>query len=116
MIQLKRIYDDPSGDDGCRVLVDRIWPRGVSKKDAGLDEWCKAVTPSDELRKWFHEDVDGRWGQFRDKYAEELREVNDELGRLARMAEDHGLTLLTAAKDRERNHTVVLKEVLESTA
>lgn len=113
MIKLKRIYDEPSEDDGCRVLVDRIWPRGVAKKDAKLDDWCKAVTPSDELRKWFHEDIDGRWRQFRSKYAEELDDAGDELDRLARMADEPGLTLLTAAGDRDRNHTVVLKDVLE---
>lgn len=114
MIRLKRIYDEPSEDDGCRVLVDRIWPRGVAKKDAELDEWCKEVTPSDELRKWFHEDVEGRWRQFRSKFTEELRDADEALDRLARMANDPGLTLLTAVVNRDRNHTVVLKDVLEA--
>jgi len=113
VIQLKRIYDEPSEDDGCRVLVDRLWPRGVAKADAALDEWCKSVAPSDELRNWFHEDVEDRWRDFRRKYAEQLREESDELDRLARLADDPGLTLLTATKDRERNHTVVLKDVLK---
>lgn len=113
MIHLKRIYDDSSEDDGHRVLVDRLWPRGVAKKDVELDEWCKKVTPSNELRKWLHEDRDGRWREFCRKYTEELREAEDELDRLAQMADDSDLTLLTAAKDRARNHTVVLKELLE---
>jgi uncharacterized protein YeaO (DUF488 family) len=104
MIRLKRIYDTAADDDGCRVLVDRLWPRGVSREDARLDEWCKSVAPSNDLRKWFHEDVDERWEQFRSKYAGELRNLEDEAG----------LTLLTAAKNRERNHAVVLRSLLEA--
>ncbi|MDT8450870.1 MAG: DUF488 family protein [Wenzhouxiangellaceae bacterium] len=113
MIRLKRIYDEFSEGDGKRVLVDRLWPRGISKQDAALDEWCKEVTPSDELRKWFHDDPENRWPEFRERYREELAEATYELDRLAEMADDPGLTLLTAAKNRERNHTVVLKEDLE---
>lgn len=116
MIRLKRIQDQVENDDGRRVLVDRLWPRGVAKEDAKLDEWCKAVTPSNELRKWFHDDREGRWREFRSKYAEELRWAEEELDRLAGMADDPGLTLLTAAKDRERNHTVVLKSLIEKRA
>ncbi|MGK7294901.1 MAG: DUF488 domain-containing protein [Candidatus Wenzhouxiangella sp. M2_3B_020] len=111
-IRLKRIHDDAEADDGRRVLVDRLWPRGIAKADAQLDEWCKAVAPSDELRKWFHEDRNERWQEFRERYRAELETADDELDRLAREARDEDLTLLTAAKDRERNHTVVLKEVL----
>jgi len=85
MIQIKRIYDDSSEDDGDRVLIDRLWPRGVAKDDEKLDEWCGAVARSDELREWFRKDVDGRWQQFGDKYSEELRAVDDELECLARM-------------------------------
>ena len=111
-IRLKRIYDDAEADDGRRVLVDRLWPRGIAKDDARLDEWCKAVAPSDELREWFHEDRDERWEEFRKRYREELGEAGEDLDRLAEAARDEGLTLLTAAKDRERNHAVVLEEVL----
>lgn len=113
MIRLKRIHDEVGDDDGHRVLVDRLWPRGISKKNAALDEWCKEVTPSDELRKWFHADPENRWPEFRERYREELAGATDELDRLARMVDDPGLTLLTAAKNRERNHAVVLKECLE---
>ena len=113
MIQVKRIYEKPADDDRCRVLVDRLWPRGVAKQDAALNEWCKSIAPSDDLRKWFHDDMSGRWREFRSRYKEELREVDEELDRLAETASDSGLTLLTAAKDRERNHAVVLQEVLE---
>ncbi|MEX2498092.1 MAG: DUF488 family protein [Wenzhouxiangellaceae bacterium] len=116
MIQVKRIYEEPTADDGFRVLVDRLWPRGIAKEDAELDEWCKSIAPSDELRKWFHEDTDGRWPEFRSKYKKELREVDEELDRLAETASDSGLALLTAAKDRERSHAVVLKDVLEGKA
>ena len=112
MIRLKRIYDKVN-DDGYRVLVDRLWPRGISKADAKLDEWCRAVTPSDDLRKWFHADPEGRWSDFQERYREELSGADDELDRLARIADESGLTLLTAARERERNHTVVLKQVLE---
>lgn len=111
-IRLKRIYDDAESDDGRRVLVDRLWPRGIKKADAQLDEWCKAVAPSDELRQWFHEDRDERWSEFRERYSAELDEAGDELDRLAEAARTEGLTLLTAAKNRERNHTMVLKEIL----
>ena len=111
-IRLKRIHDDAESDDGRRVLVDRLWPRGIKKADAQLDEWCKAIAPSDDLRRWFHEDRDARWPEFRERYCAELEEADDELDRLAGEARNEGLTLLTAARDRERNHTVVLKEIL----
>ena len=111
-IRLKRIHDAAESDDGRRVLVDRLWPRGIKKADAQLDEWCKAVAPSDELRKWFHENRDERWEEFRERYRAELEEACDDLDRLAKEARDEGVTLLTAAKDRKRNHTVVLEEVL----
>lgn len=114
MIRLKRIYDDIGNDDGHRVLVDRLWPRGISKDDAALDEWCRTVTPSDALRKWFHADPEARWAEFRKRYCEELTEATGELDRLAQIAADSGVTLLTAAKNRERNHTIVLKQQIEA--
>lgn len=113
MIHLKRIYDEASAADGKRVLVDRLWPRGILKKDAMLDEWCKQITPSNDLRKWFHENPEDRWPEFRDRYATELHAAKADLDRLADIAAGPGLTLLTAAKDREHNHTVVLKDILE---
>ena len=113
MIQIKRIYEKPSYNDGCRVLVDRLCPRGVAKQDAALDGWCKSIAPSADLRKWLHDDMSRRWREFRSRYKEELREVDEELDRLAETASDSGLTLLTAAKDQERNHAVVLKDFLD---
>ncbi|PKL95506.1 MAG: DUF488 domain-containing protein [Gammaproteobacteria bacterium HGW-Gammaproteobacteria-8] len=112
MIKVKRIYEEPADDDGYRVLVDRLWPRGVARQDAALDEWCKSITPSNELRKWFHEETCGRWREFCSKYKEELCKADEDLDRLAEIASDSGLTLLTAAKNRQRNHALVLKEVL----
>lgn len=112
-IRLKRIYDAAADDDGYRVLVDRIWPRGVAKRDAALDEWCKALAPSGELRKWFGHDRQ-RWVKFRDAYRDELDDCDpDTLANLRAHADDEGLTLLFAAKDAECNNAVVLKAYLE---
>lgn len=113
MIRRKRIYDDAEADDGCRVLVDRLWPRGVARDAAALDEWRRDLAPSNALRKWFHEDRDGRWREFRRRYRAELDAAGDELQRLACTARDSGLTLLTAARDRDRNHLVVLAERID---
>jgi uncharacterized protein YeaO (DUF488 family) len=114
-IALKRVYDAPTPEDGTRVLVDRLWPRGLTKDDAALDFWLKDVAPSDELRRWFHERPTLR-RQFRDKYLRELREERPaaslkQLYELARQAER--LTLLFASKNLEYNNAVVLKELLE---
>jgi uncharacterized protein YeaO (DUF488 family) len=107
-IHVKRIYDDAEDTDGARVLVDRVWPRGVSKDRAALDLWCREAAPSTDLRTWFHRDVPGRFARFADRYAAELADnpAVDELRRLA--AEHDVLTLLYAAKDTERNNAVVL--------
>jgi uncharacterized protein YeaO (DUF488 family) len=111
MIKIKRIYDPSTADDGRRVLVDRLWPRGLSKDDAHLDEWLKEIAPSDELRKWFGHDP-ARWEEFRRRYREELKVHGDLLGRLRGEAKKGTVTLLFAAKDEEHNNAVVLKEVL----
>ncbi|WP_126450906.1 DUF488 domain-containing protein [Sulfodiicoccus acidiphilus] len=112
MIKVKRIYDEPSPEDGLRVLVDRLWPRGVKKEVARVDVWLKEIAPSDELRKWFSHDP-GRWEEFKVKYREEL-EGNPNLARLAQLVrENNAVTLLYSAKDRDRNNAVALREVLE---
>lgn len=111
MVQIKRIYEDPSPEDGLRVLVDRLWPRGVSKEDAALDRWMKEVAPSDELRRWFDHDPE-KWETFREKYAAELEERDEPLRFLRNRAEEGMLTLLYAARDTEHNHAVVLRDVL----
>ncbi|GAB4175681.1 MAG: DUF488 domain-containing protein [Wenzhouxiangellaceae bacterium] len=113
MIRLKRIYDSAGSDDGHRVLVDRLWPRGVSKSRAALDEWCREIAPGDALRKWVHADRTQRWEPFCDRYRAELAQAGDTLDRLAQLAEAPGLTLLTAARDIEHSHASVLKALLE---
>lgn len=112
-VKIKRIYEKPSDDDGYRVLVDRIWPRGISKKDANLDEWNKEITPSNELRKWFDHKKD-RIGEFSKQYREELKEKENNLEKLREIAKKKTITLLYAAKDTEMNQAIVLKEVLSN--
>lgn len=114
-IQVKRAYTAAAEDDGTRVLVDRIWPRGVSKDKAALDEWLKTVAPSTQLRKWFGHDPD-KWDEFRRRYRAELAEPEQAEG-MARLRELHAagpLTLVFAAKDEAHNNAVVLKHLLES--
>ncbi|MFB7466298.1 DUF488 domain-containing protein [Streptomyces sp. NPDC056224] len=113
MIRLRRVYDPPEpGADGVRVLVDRLWPRGLSKAAAEVDEWPRAVAPSTELRKWFH--GGGSAGEFRQRYEAELAgpEAVAELERLRGLAAAGPLTLLTAVKDPESSHAAVLAELL----
>lgn len=111
-IQIKRIYDDPSESDGYRILVDRIWPRGVSKEEAKLDEWNKDLAPSTELRKWFDHDPD-KFEDFSKEYKKELEYNKDELKVLHDIAKSKTVTLLYGAKDVKYNQAVVLKEVLD---
>jgi len=111
-IQAKRIYQDSTSNDGYRVLVDRIWPRGVSKEDAKLDDWMKKITPSTELRKWFDHDPD-KFDEFKKRYKNELDDKEDLLDSLIRKSSKKKVTLLYAAKDEQINHALVLKEVLE---
>jgi len=111
-IKTKRIYDDYAKDDGHRVLVDRIWPRGVSKEKAKLDDWCKEIAPSSELRKWFNHKED-RFDEFRNRYKKELKKHEKDLKKLREIAQEKRLCLLFGAKEKKRNQAVVLKEVLE---
>ncbi|MFB6562431.1 DUF488 domain-containing protein [Streptomyces sp. NPDC056400] len=113
VIRLRRVYDPPEpAADGVRVLVDRLWPRGLAKAVAGVDEWPKAVTPSTELRKWFHDG--GSAQEFRQRYEAELTEPGAvaELARLRSLAEAGPLTLLTAVKDPGSSHAAILAERL----
>jgi uncharacterized protein YeaO (DUF488 family) len=110
-INIKRIYDEPTDSDGYRVLVDRLWPRGVSKKDARLDEWDKEIAPSPELRKWF-DHKEERFQEFSRLYREELTAKPKELNRLKALAKREVVTLLYGAKDPAINHAVVLKKLL----
>jgi len=111
-IRVKRIYEEPAADDGQRVLVDRLWPRGISKETAALDAWLKDVAPSDALRKWYHANLD-RWEEFRDRYLAELDERTEPLDELRDRARQGTVTLLFAARQTDRNHATVLKELLE---
>jgi len=111
----KRVYESPSRVDGTRVLVDRLWPRGLTKTDAALDAWLKDLAPSNELRTWFHAHPDS-WPLFRKRYLRELArpDAAEPLGELHRLAIGRKrLTLLFASRDEERNNAVVLKELLE---
>ncbi|MGR4069114.1 DUF488 domain-containing protein [Billgrantia sp. C5P2] len=111
-IALKRAYDPPSSGDGYRVLVDRLWPRGISKDDARIDAWPKEVAPSDELRKEFHAGKLG-WGEFRRRYLAELKPQRDALRELAERARKGSVTLVFSSKDEQRNNAVVLRQYLE---
>jgi uncharacterized protein YeaO (DUF488 family) len=110
-IRAKRIYLPADDSDGKRILIDRLWPRGMSKEHARLDGWEKGVSPSDDLRKWFQHKVE-RWARFQERYRAELKEKDSELDTLAAMARSGVLTLLYGAADDEHNHAVVLREVL----
>lgn len=110
-IQIKRIYDDVSGDDGKRILVDRLWSRGISKENAHLDLWLKEIAPSTELRKWFHAESVEHWDEFKQRYLKELA-TNPAVKELLKIVSHHKVTLLYSAKDVEHNHAIILKEYL----
>lgn len=111
MIQCKRVYDDASREDGFRILVDRLWPRGIKKSELACDEWCKILTPSTELRKAFHSEVLD-FAHFSEAYRAELAHHQDEGQRIATLAAHQTVTLLYGAKDREQNHALVLADWL----
>lgn len=114
MITLRRAYDEPGPDDGYRVLVDRLWPRGVRRDDLQLDEWCKEIAPSSDLRKWFGHDP-AKWDEFQERYRTELA-GNEDVDRLAAIAADGQLTLVYGAADTEHNQAVVLRTEIETRA
>lgn len=110
--KIKRIYDDPSDDDGYRILVDRLWPRGISKAESALDEWNREIAPSPELRKWFDHKKE-RFEEFSLRYRLELKDKKEQLDKLRQKVQSDSVCLLYAAKDPEINQAVILKEVLE---
>ena len=113
MIHVKRVYETPKKEDGCRVLVDRLWPRGMKKEAAKIDLWMKDVAPSDALRKSFHHDA-MKWPIFERKYQAELKSKKDSLAELKKLEKEHGtLTLLFGARDPEHNQAAVIAEVLK---
>jgi uncharacterized protein YeaO (DUF488 family) len=111
-IKVKRVYDDPSAEDGIRILVDRLWPRGLKKVPAKLDDWLKGIAPSDELRKWFGHDPD-RWEEFKARYFHELERQNEAINKIKEKASSSTITLLFAARDETHNNAVALREYLE---
>ncbi len=110
MIKIKRIYDNPANEDGFRILVDRLWPRGISKEKAKIDLWLKDIAPSDQLRKWFaHDPV--KWTEFVRKYFKELDKKKDFIDRIPRKSKKV-ITLLYAAKDSQYNNAQALKDYI----
>lgn len=111
-IRIKRIYEPRASTDGYRILVDRVWPRGLSKQKAALDQWLKEIAPSKELRQWFKHDP-ARWPEFRRRYRKELAGKQEIIEDLRSRAAEGTVTLLYSARDPDRNQAVVLKEYLE---
>ena len=113
MIQTKRVYEEAKKEDGFRILVDRLWPRGLTKEKARVDLWMKEIAPSDELRKWFHHE-ERNWGEFVKKYKTELAKKTDLLNELKKLGKEQGtVTLLFGSKDEKQNQAVVLADILK---
>ena len=110
-VKLKRVYDPPAASDGTRILVDRLWPRGVKKANAAIDQWDKSIAPSTRLRNWFGHDP-ARWQEFRQRYASEIHGRREELAALRARAKSGRITLIFAAHDKMHNHAIVLRDVL----
>lgn len=113
MIKTKRIYEPPAAGDGFRILVDRLWPRGIRKEDAQIDLWAKEVAPSNELRKWFHHDA-GHWTEFEKRYRAELKASGALEALLPEIRKHKTVTLLYGARDEQHNQAVVLQELLSN--
>src|SRR5277367_1640480 len=110
-LNLKRVYEDPSKEDGTRILVDRLWPRGLSKQKAHVDLWLKEVAPSNELRKWFAHDP-AKWPEFKTRYKAELKQNPEQVALLKRAIAKGHATLLSCARDKEQYKAVVYQELL----
>lgn len=110
-IYLERIYDPPQYKNGYRVLADRVWPRGMTKEKASIDEWCKDLAPSTALRKWFQHDLE-KWAEFSKRYQSELKPMRDEARALMKRAGKKSVILLTATKDMDHTHVIVLRKYL----
>jgi len=111
-VRVKRVYDQPAKADGYRMLVDRLWPRGLKKSEARIDEWLREIAPSTALRKWFKHDPD-KWKEFKKKYSAELDDHREQVEKLVREARKRTITLLFSARDTEHNNAVALKEYIE---
>ena len=112
-VQIKRVYEDEEPSDGYRVLVDKLWPRGMKKENLHYDLWAKDITPSTALREWYHEDEDGRWKEFEKKYAEELQNSAAVVDFIDKIKGKKTVTLLYASKNAAENHALVLRDFLK---
>jgi uncharacterized protein YeaO (DUF488 family) len=113
MIQIKRVYEEPAKDDGYRILVDRLWPRGLTKERANVDLWMKEIAPSDALRKWFGHEAE-KWPQFVKRYRSELTRKKDLLKEVKQLEREHGtVTLLYGRKDEKQNQAVLIAAALK---
>ncbi len=112
MIKIKRVYSEPKKEDGYRILIDRLWPRGISKENAKIDYWLKEISPSDKLRKWFSHDP-AKWTVFKQKYRGELKDKKELLELIKQIEKkEKVITLLYSAKDEEHNNALALKGML----
>ena len=112
MLKIKRIYDPASPDDGQRIYIDRLWPRGRKKEEVRIDEWLREIAPSTELRKWFSHDP-ARYAEFKKRYEKELEEKSEILDRIRKAARKGTVTLLFSAKDTEHNNATAIRELLQ---
>lgn len=112
-ILLKRVYEKPSPEDGNRVLVERLWPRGLKKEDSKIDKWYKDLAPSTELRKWYAHDP-SKWTRFKEKYWKELEQKEDQLSKLSKESMQHTITFVFASKEKKLNNATALKEYIET--
>jgi uncharacterized protein YeaO (DUF488 family) len=110
-IRIKRAYDEPGSDDGLRILIDRLWPRGLSKSTLKLDSWVRHLSPSNELRKWYQHDPE-KFAEFRKRYVAELKQQGDGLAELRAAVRGRTVTLLTATRELDLSHATVLRELL----
>jgi uncharacterized protein YeaO (DUF488 family) len=110
-VQLKRAYERPARGDGTRILIDRLWPRGMTKEAAAIDEWIKDISPSTALRQWFGHDPT-RWQEFRRRYADEVRQNPDQFARLRALVRQGPITLVFSAHDQAHNDAIVLRDLL----
>ncbi len=116
MFRIKRIYETPGEDDGYRILIDRLWPRGFTKERAKVDLWLKEIAPSTELRKWYHHNPE-RWNEFKSRYQTELTDKRDLILQIEHLEKVHGnITLLFAAKEMEQSQAAVLLNLLNETS
>jgi uncharacterized protein YeaO (DUF488 family) len=114
MIKTKRIYEAESKDDGYRILIDRLWPRGLNKEKAGVDLWFKEIAPSSDLRKWYKHDPE-KWDEFRKRYKDELESKQDLLKEIKNLSKEKStLTLLFSSKEEKLNNAAALKEILDN--